>query len=127
MQVRIGLPGVSLFDGAAVRLNAVAQNGAFGMLPNHIDFTTALVPSVLLITEPDGSERVFGIDEGVLVKIGGNVDIAVRRGVESSDLDSLHETVRDFYDTVEDEERIARAAMSRLEADMVRRFAGLRT
>ena len=126
MQVRIGLPGAPLFDGAAMRLNAVGETGAFGMLPNHIDFVAALVPSVLLLTELDGTERIFGIDEGLLVKTGSNVDIAVRRGVESADLESLHETVGAFYDTIEDEERVARSALSRLEADMVRRFAGLR-
>ncbi len=127
MQVKIGLPGQFLFEGRAVNLNAVAPNGAFGILPNHVDLVTALVPSVLLIIQPDGAERVFGIDEGVLVKKGQYVDIAVRRGVESADLASLDETVGDFFESLEDEERVARSALSRLEADMVRRFAGLRT
>ncbi len=127
MQVRIGLPGKSLFEGAAMQLSGVAANGGFGILPNHIDFVTALVPSVLLVTQPDGSERIFGIDEGVLVKKGHDVEIAVQRGVEAGDLASLDAAVTDFWDQVEDEERVARAALSRLEADMVRRFAGLRT
>ncbi len=127
MQVRIGLPGQSLFEGRAVNLSAVTPNGAFGILPNHVDIVTALAPSVLLITQADGVERVFGIDEGLLVKKGHTVDIAVRRGVESDDLASLDETVGNFFDTMEDDERVARAALSRLEADMVRRFAGLRT
>lgn len=126
MQVVVRLPGETLFEGAATRLNAVAQNGAFGMLPNHIDFIAALVPSVLLLTQPGGDERIFGIDEGLLVKTGHRVNIAVRRGVESQDLTSLQETISQFYDTVEDDERIARSALSKLEADMVRRFAGLR-
>lgn len=127
MQVRIGLPGQTLFEGDAISLNAVAPNGAFGILPNHVDFVTALVPSVMLITQPDGVERVFGIDEGILVKKTHDVDIAVRRGIEGADLETLDKTVGDFFETVEDEERAARVALSRLEADMVRRFAGLRT
>ena len=126
MQVSIGLPGQNLFQGSAVAVNAVAPNGAFGILPNHVDLVTALVPSVLLLRQPDGRERVFGIDEGVLVKKGHGVDIAVRRGVESADLASLDATVAALFDSMEDEERVARAALSRLEADMVRRFAGLR-
>ncbi|HEY9039166.1 MAG TPA: ATPase [Roseovarius sp.] len=127
MQVRIGLPGQALYQGAAVQINGVAANGGFGILPNHIDFVTALVPSVLLVTEVGGAERIFGIDEGTLVKKGPNVDIAIRRGVEAADLASLDAAVTSFWDTMEDEERAARAALSRLEADMVRRFAGLRT
>lgn len=126
MRVSIGLPGGMLYDGTATRLNAKGPQGGFGILPNHVDFVTALVPSVLLVTEADGTERVFGIDEGLLVKKGHDIKIAVRRGVESADLASLHDTVGAFFAGIEDEERVARAALSRLEADMVRRFAGLR-
>jgi len=127
MHVSIGLPGVTLFDGIAVRVNAVASNGAFGVLPNHVDFVTALVPSVLLITQPDGMERIFGVAEGLFVKQGHEVDIAVRRGVESADLETVQATVEDFFAASEDHERVARTALSRLEADIVRRFAALRT
>ncbi len=127
MRVRIGLPGSTLYQGAASSISGVAANGGFGILPNHIDFVTALVPSVLVVTAAGGTERIFGIDEGVLVKKGHEVDIAVQRGVEASDLASLDAAVTDFWDQMEDEERAARAALSRLEADMVRRFAGLRT
>ncbi|WP_415182488.1 ATPase [Phaeovulum sp.] len=126
MQVSLRLPGRVLFAGPAARLSATAADGGFGILPNHVDFVTALVPSVLLVTEPDGQERVFGIDEGLLVKKGHRVDIAVRRAVEGDDLDSLRETVGRTFAEMEDDERVARAALSRLEADMVRRFSILR-
>jgi len=126
MQVSLMLPARTLFEGSAARLTTTAADGGFGILPNHIDFVTALVPSVLLITLPDGRERIFGIDEGLLVKKGQNVEIAVRRGVESDNLDSLRETVGGSFAAMEDDERAARAALSRLEADMVHRFASLR-
>lgn len=126
MKVALRLPDRTLFAGDALKLNAVAANGAFGILPNHVDFVTALVPSVLLVTDLDGVERVFGIDEGLLVKTGHEVGIAVWRGVESRDLASLRETVRSYFDVSEDSERVARTAMSRLEATMVRRFAEMR-
>lgn len=126
MRVNVRLPGGPLFDGPATRLSAVAQDGGFGILPNHVDFVTALVPSVLIVTQDGGDERIFGIDEGLLVKKGHRVDIAVRRGVQSPDLDTLRDTVGAFFELAEDSERVARSALSRLEADMVRSFAGLR-
>lgn len=126
MQVSLRLPAQVLFEGAATRLSATAVDGGFGILPNHVDFVTALVPSVLLVMQPDGRERIFGIDDGILVKKGHAVQVAVRRGVEGDDLTTLQATVAATFAGLEDEERVARAALSRLEADMVRRFGTLR-
>jgi len=126
MQVRLQLPSAVLFEGKAIQVNATAANGSFGILPNHVDFLTALVPSVLLIKTLDNSELVFGIDEGLLVKKGAGVGIVVRRGSQSDDLEMLRETVGSQFAEMEDDERAARAALSKLEANMVRRFASLR-
>ncbi len=126
MQVKLHLPTRTLFAGQATQLFAVAQNGGFGILPNHIDFVTALVPSVLTLVTPQSVEQVFGIDEGLLVKKGHIVDIAVRRGVQGDDLDTLRDMVRETFVEMDENERMARSALSRLEANMVRRFAELR-
>ena len=126
MQVTLCLPTQTLFQGAATRLFAVAEDGAFGMLPNHVDFVTALVPSVLILTDADGAERFFGIDEGVLVKRGHAVEVAIRRGVQGEDLESLQDTVQASFVDMNEDERVARSALSRLEAGIVRRFGNLR-
>ena len=127
MQVTLHLPTHTLFAGRATKLFAVAQNGSFGILPNHIDFVTALAPSVLTLQTLEGEELVFGIDEGLLVKKGHIIDVAVRRGVMGDDLDTLRETVRETFVDMDENERMARSALSRLEANMVRNFADLRS
>lgn len=126
MIVSVRLPMRTLFEGRATRMTAVAQDGAFGILPNHVDFVTALVPSVMTLRLADGSEQIFGVDEGLLVKKGHRVDVAVLRGVHGDDLGMLNDTVQAKFIAVDDEERQARTAFSRLEADVVRRFAELR-
>lgn len=126
MRVTLRLPTRTLFDGRAIELAAVARNGAFGILPNHTDFVTALVPSVLTLTAPDGEELIFGIDEGLLVKKGHVVEIAIRRGVRGDSLETLRETVESSFVQIDDDERVARTALSRLEANIVRRFSDLR-
>tara|TARA_R110002020_G_C16315695_1_gene774253 strand:- start:5440 stop:5850 length:411 start_codon:yes stop_codon:yes gene_type:complete len=126
MQVTLRLPTRTLFDGRAIELAAVAQNGAFGILPNHTDFVTALVPSVLTLTVSGGEELFFGIDEGLLVKKGHAVDVAIRRGVQGESLETLRETVENTFVQIDEDERVARTALSRLEANIVRRFADLR-
>jgi F-type H+-transporting ATPase subunit epsilon len=126
MTVSLRLPTASLFDGKALRLTGVAPNGAFGILPNHVDFVTALVPSVMTLQLASGDEAFFGVDEGTLVKKGHAISIAVLRGVRGDDLGSLKATVDARFIQMDEEERQARAALSRLEADMVRRFAALK-
>ena len=126
MQVTLRLPTRTLFAGRAIELAAVEQDGAFGMLPNHTDFVTALVPSVLTLTVPGGEELFFGIDEGLLVKKGHSVDVAIRRGVQGESLETLRETVENTFVQIDEDERVARTALSQLEANIVRRFADLR-
>jgi F-type H+-transporting ATPase subunit epsilon len=126
MIVTLRIPGKLLHRGEAAALTARAEYGAFGMLPGHADTAIALAPSVLTLRDDAGNERVFGIDEGLLVKRGPNVSIAVRRAVEGRDLHDLQATVRARFIEVDEDERTARAALSRLEADMVRGFGALK-
>lgn len=126
MQVNLRLPTRLLFSCEAKKVFAEAENGAFALLPKHTDFVTALLPSVLVITDAAGVEQYFGIDQGVLVKHGYNVDIAVRRGVQGEDLASLNETIQATFIEVDEDERVARTALSKLEAGIVRRFSDLR-
>jgi F-type H+-transporting ATPase subunit epsilon len=126
MNVILRLPNRTLFEGRATRVMAVAPNGAFGILPNHVDFVTALVPSVMTLRLVDGSEEIFGLDEGMLVKKGHELAVSAMRGVHGDDLGSLQDTVEASFIQMDEDERQARSALSRLEADMVRRFAELR-
>lgn len=126
MIVSLSVPVRLLHRGEAVRIVARDGNGSFGVLPNHVDFATALVPSALAMTGPDGGEAIFGIDEGVMVKRGARVELSVRRAVTGADLDELRQIVRERFVEMDEQERSARAALSRLEADIVRRFAELK-
>lgn len=126
MHVNLRLPTRLLFSCEAIKVFAEAENGAFAMLPNHTDFVTALPPSVLVMTDVEGKELFFGIDQGVLVKRGHNIDIAVRRGVQGDDLASLNDTLQATFVEVDEDERVARTALSKLEAGIVRRFSDLR-
>ncbi|TNJ43315.1 ATPase [Phaeobacter sp. B1627] len=126
MTVSLRLPTQSLYEAQATALTAVASDGAFGILPNHIDFVTAIVPSVLTLCLTDGTEEIFGVDEGLLVKKGHLVSVSVRRGVHGDNLASLQDLVEARFVQMDEEERQARSALSRLEADLVRRFAELK-
>ena len=125
MHVSLRLPTSVLYEGEAAHVFAVAENGAFGLLPNHSDYVASLVPSVLVLRNSVGHEVFFGIDQGVLVKAGHQVDIAVRRGVRGHSLESLLDTVSTIFTQVDEAEREARTALARLEVGMVRQLSAL--
>lgn len=125
MQVNIRLPQSLLFSGEILKLTATAENGSFGIWPNHADFVTALLPSVLVLVDQNNKELFFGMDEGLLVKTGHQVDIAVKRAVQSDDLGTLYELLSASFYGADEQERSARTAVSKLELSMVRQMSEL--
>ena len=126
MQVELRLPTRALFSGTASKVFATASNGAFMLLPQHTDFVTALVPSVLIVTDQTGKEHFFAVDEGILVKKNKAVRIAIQRGLQGDSLEAINDLVSTHFLAVDEAERVARSALSRLEANIVRRFGDLR-
>lgn len=126
MQVCLRLPTRLLHNGPARKLFAVAEDGAFTLLPNHADHVAVLIPSVLVLTGDQNEELFFGIDHGLLVKHGHQVDVAVRRAVQGDNLTALGETIRTAFEEADETERSARTALSRLELGIVRQFSELR-
>ena len=125
MRLKLCLPTKTLREEKVEKIVAEAPNGAFGILPRHIDFVAALVPGILSITLEDGQEIFFGINEGILVKRGPEVMISVPDAVRGEDLATLRRTVEQEFLELDERERTARAALARLEAGMVRRFIQL--
>ncbi len=125
MNLRILLPTQILLDRAVDKIIAEAENGSFCLLPRHVDFVAALTPGLLAYTAGRDEEFV-AIDEGVLVKKGEEVLVSVRDAVLGPDLGLLRLMVKERFEALDEREKRARSALTRLEADFVRRFIELR-
>ena len=125
MHLQVLLPTEVLVDEAVVKVIAVADNGEFCLLPRHIDFVAALVPSVLCFWTNKGAESYAALDQGVLVKCGHEVFISTLNGVRGVDLDQLQALVEERFEALDEHERKARTALARLEAGTLRRFRDL--
>lgn len=125
MRLEVITPQHVCIDREVVRIVAEAPDGHFGMLPNHGDFVSELVPGILFYEAPDGAERFVAVHSGTLVKCGAHVRVAVRGAIEGSDLAWLRERVETEFREKDELERDARAALARLEASMFRRFRDL--
>jgi F-type H+-transporting ATPase subunit epsilon len=126
MNCKILLPAEVFFSDEVTKIVAEAVNGSFCLLPQHIDFTTALVAGLLRIMKSDGKEEFFAVDEGVLVKRGPDVMVSTRNALRIPDLGQLKQVVDEQFKALDDKEKAARTAAARLEADLVRRFMELR-
>ena len=125
MDLKILLPAGVLLEEEVAKVTAEAENGFFTMLPRHIDFVSALVPGIFSYLTLDGKEHFIALDEGVIVKQGGQVYVSAARAVPGDDLEHLDATVENELKVLDESEKKARTVMSRLEVDTLRRFTRL--
>ena len=125
MRLKVVLPMKVFIDLDVNKVIAEAGNGHFCILPKHIDFVAALVPSILSF-EHDGEEEFLAIDEGILVKCSSNVRVSTRRAVRSKDLGTLKQTLEEEFNILDEREKKTRSILAKLELDFARRFLKLR-
>jgi F-type H+-transporting ATPase subunit epsilon len=126
MRLTVNLPTEVVVDARAVHIAAEGPQGHFTLLPRHIDFVSLIVPGIFTyrVTE-DGRDRYLGVDDGMLVKCGRHVRVALRDAVAGDDLGQLREEVERRFIAIDEEVRQARSALARLEAGAVRRLIEL--
>ncbi len=120
MKLRINLPSGIFLEEEVGSVIAESVNGRFCLLQRHIDMTTILAPG-LLSYRIDGMDSYLAVDHGVLVKQGHDVNVAARAAV-AGELGFLEREIKRMQKEIDEQERITRSAVARLEADFVRRF-----
>lgn len=126
MKLKVLLPSKVLLEETVTRISAEAENGAFTLLPRHIDYVAALTPGLLSFVLPSDEEIFVAVDEGILVKCGDEVLVSVRNAVRGSDLGRLREAIEQEFYTLDDHEKRARSAALRIETEIIRQFIELK-
>ena len=106
-----------------MRIVAETPEGAFGLLPNRLDCVMALTAGILTYETREQGEAYVAVDEGILVKNGEAVLIAVRNAIGGLALGKLREAVEREFVNIEDEEKQMRSVLARLESGFLHRFA----
>ena len=126
MHLKILLPYGIFSDITGVKeVVGESKQGSFGLLPNRLDCTAALVPGILTYTNKTGKEVDIAVDEGILVKTGLEVFVSVRNAIGGSDLGKLREAVENDIKNLDERERNVRAVLAKLESTFIRRFQKL--
>lgn len=126
MRFLLTVPSGVLVDQSVRRVSAESVHGAFTILERHADTALLVVPGLLAFHDDENIETFVAVDNGVLVKAGAQVRVACQRAVVSGDLGSAEAAVRSrFLERSESDQR-ARAALLRLEAEILRRLGEMR-
>ena len=97
--------------------------GAFGILPGHADFLTALTVSVVTWRDEHAIEHHLAVRRGILsVRHGRAVTIATREATADDDLHRLRTVVLASFHRRAQEEQTARADAQRLYLAAIRQI-----
>jgi F-type H+-transporting ATPase subunit epsilon len=125
MRLTIATPEAIVADHAdVVSIRAEDASGAFGILPGHADFLTALAISVLSWRHADGRTGYCAVHGGVL-RVRGGVAVATRLALPGEDLHALEETVRRQRREAVDTERTERSHAEQMRIETIRRVLGV--
>ena len=125
MYLKVLLPDRILLERSVKKIVAEAEDGSFALLPRHVDFVTALIPGIFAYVTPEDEEYFVALDEGILVKQGGQVHVSTVRAVPGDDLEELRNIVERELRVLDESEQRARSAIARLEMDTLLRFTRL--
>lgn len=125
MSLKVLVPFQTLVEQAGVsRIVAETLGGSFGMLPHRLDCVAALTPGILTYETEAAGEVFLAVDDGVLVKVGLDVRVSVRRALVGTDLGQLRDAVEQEFNALDEREQSVRSVMAKLEAGLMRRLAG---
>lgn len=69
------------------------ETGYFGILKDHTNFLTVLVPSLCYYTDVNGREAFLAVDEGIVSVREGTITITSKEVFESDDAGKLAEII----------------------------------
>ena len=105
-------------------LRAEDETGAFGILPGHADFMTALSISVATWRDQAGREHHVAVGGGMLQILGGDtITIATREAIVSNDLARLQAEVLTAFRRETETEKSARTDAQRLYLAAIRQIS----
>ena len=124
MRLTVATPLVIVIEASNVaHLRAEDDTGAFGILPGHADFLTALAVSVASWRDNRGAEHHVAVRGGMLeVRDGGSIAIATPEAVAGDDLERLESEVLAKFRRQLVEEQAARTDAQRLYLAAIRQI-----
>ncbi len=124
MHLKVLLPFKIFADrNDVLRIVAVTDEGAFGLLPRRLDCVASLSAGILVYETAAEGEVYIAVDEGVLVKTGSDVRVSVRNAIGGMSLDNLRAAVEEEFVHLDEQEQKVRSVLAKMESGFIRRLA----
>jgi F-type H+-transporting ATPase subunit epsilon len=82
-----------MFEREIKHMRLKDDTGFFGIMKNHIDFLTVLLPSLCYYRDIRDTEMFLAVDGGILDVRGGTISLTSREVHESEDAEQLAELI----------------------------------
>ena len=124
MHLKVLLPFKIFADrNDVLRIVAVTDEGAFGLLPRRLDCVASLSAGILVYETAAEGEVYIAVDEGVLVKTGSDVRVSIRNAIGGMSLDKLRAAVEAEFEHLDAQEQKVRSVLAKMESGFIRRLA----
>jgi F-type H+-transporting ATPase subunit epsilon len=121
MQFRLSIPSQVIMEVTVEKIIAEDLNGSFCLLPKHIDCLRILIPGILTY-QLNGKEKYIGIDDGVLVKRGKEVKVAVKNVIYDVEIGQMKAELEKKITKSSEEEKRIRTIISEMEIDFINKY-----
>ena len=123
MTLKVLLPFRVFLDIRDVRRIVLETSaGSYGLLPRRLDCAAALVPGIFTYETADETVHYLAMDEGVLLKAGLDVSVAVRNAIGGAALGQLRAAVEQDFQHQDAEEVQARTSLKKIETGFLARL-----
>lgn len=108
------------------KISLECLNGYHTFLPKHIDFASAIKPSIAVYEEVDGTKKYAACHHGIVVKKGKVVTLSVTQAVLGNTPDELKDTILHEFKRTDNQRKELNTAMAKLEIGLLRGFKQLK-
>lgn len=127
MNLKVFIPSSVVLERKNVmRIVAESKEGCFGILPQRLDCVACLVAGILIYETQEEGEKIIAIDEGILVKVGPEVQISVRNAVKIQELQTTHQEIVDHVLKLSEQEKKIRGLTEKLARNLLLKLQQLR-
>ena len=122
LNLRIYTPSKLFLEEVIKKISVYGKEGFYTILPNHIDYVSSFENGILVFEKQDGDRVFIGVNQGVLIKCGREIQIstfnAVYGGNSIDELKTVLKTVIEKEEELIDLDKKLKVSLRNIEINL---------